>query len=74
MGGTSTDVARWDGDYEYAFEHHVGDAHLAAPALAIESVAAGGGSVCWLDGERLRVGPRSAGAARGRRAMGPAAR
>ncbi len=62
MGGTSTDVARIDGDYEYQFEHRVGDATLMAPALAIESVAAGGGSVCWFDGHRLRVGPRSAGA------------
>ena len=48
MGGTSTDVARWDGDFEYLFEHEVGDAHLVAPALAIESVAAGGGSICAL--------------------------
>ncbi|MCP3980569.1 MAG: 5-oxoprolinase [bacterium] len=62
MGGTSTDVARFDGDYEYVYEHGVGDARIVAPALAIESVAAGGGSVCWLDGERLRVGPQSAGA------------
>lgn len=62
MGGTSTDVARYDGDFEYVYEHRVGDAHLMAPALAIESVAAGGGSICWLDGERLRVGPRSTGA------------
>jgi 5-oxoprolinase (ATP-hydrolysing) len=62
MGGTSTDVARFDGDFEYVFEHMVGDAHLVAPALALESVAAGGGSVCALDGDRLRVGPRSAGA------------
>jgi 5-oxoprolinase (ATP-hydrolysing) len=62
MGGTSTDVARWDGDYEYLFEHQVGDAHLVAPALAIESVAAGGGSICSFDGTRLRVGPESAGA------------
>jgi 5-oxoprolinase (ATP-hydrolysing) len=65
MGGTSTDVARHSGDYDYRFEHRVGDAHLVAPALAIESVAAGGGSICWLDGERLRVGPRSAGASPG---------
>jgi len=62
MGGTSTDVARFDGDYEYVYEQRIGDAHLLAPALAIETVAAGGGSVCWLDGERLRVGPQSAGA------------
>jgi 5-oxoprolinase (ATP-hydrolysing) len=62
MGGTSTDVARFDGDYEYVFEHEVGDAHLVAPALAIESVAAGGGSICSYDGYRLRVGPESASA------------
>ena len=60
MGGTSTDVARYDGDYEYVFEHRIGDAHLVAPALAIESVAAGGGSICTFDGHRLRVGPESA--------------
>lgn len=65
MGGTSTDVARYDGDYEYVFEHRVGDARLVAPALAIETVAAGGGSVCSFDGDRLRVGPESAGAAPG---------
>ncbi len=66
MGGTSTDVARIEdgasGEYEYRFEHQVGPAHIAAPALAIESVAAGGGSVCWFDGDGLQVGPRSAGA------------
>ncbi|MEA2600239.1 MAG: hypothetical protein QOF89_1231 [Acidobacteriota bacterium] len=62
MGGTSTDVARWDGDFEYLFEHRVGDAHLVAPALAIESVAAGGGSICSFDGIQLKVGPESAGA------------
>jgi len=62
MGGTSTDVARVDGDYEYEFEHRVGDAHLLAPALAICSVAAGGGSICGLDAGGLHVGPRSAGA------------
>ncbi|HEV7785772.1 MAG TPA: hydantoinase/oxoprolinase family protein [Thermoanaerobaculia bacterium] len=62
MGGTSTDVARWDGDFEYLFEHRVGDAHLVAPALAIESVAAGGGSICSFDGAQLKVGPESAGA------------
>jgi 5-oxoprolinase (ATP-hydrolysing) len=65
MGGTSTDVARYDGDFEYVFEHRVGDAHLIAPALSIETVAAGGGSVCTFDGFRLTVGPGSAGAAPG---------
>lgn len=62
MGGTSTDVSRFDGDYDYVFETRVGDARLMAPALAIETVAAGGGSVCWFDGRQLKVGPRSAGA------------
>jgi 5-oxoprolinase (ATP-hydrolysing) len=62
MGGTSTDVARYDGDFEYLFEHRVGDAHLVAPALAVESVAAGGGSICGFDGTQLHVGPESAGA------------
>jgi len=62
MGGTSTDVARWDGDFAYRFEHRVGDARLIAPALAIETVAAGGGSVCGFDGAALTVGPESAGA------------
>ncbi|HEX6199176.1 MAG TPA: hydantoinase/oxoprolinase family protein, partial [Thermoanaerobaculia bacterium] len=62
MGGTSTDVARCDGAFEYVFEHRVGDARLLAPALAIETVAAGGGSVCRFAGGRLLVGPESAGA------------
>ncbi len=65
MGGTSTDVARWAGDFEYVWEHEVGGAHLVAPALAIESVAAGGGSVCAFDAQGLRVGPESAGASPG---------
>ena len=62
MGGTSTDVSRYDGAYDYDFETRVGDAHLQAPTLAIESVAAGGGSICSTDGFQLRVGPESAGA------------
>jgi len=62
MGGTSTDVARFDGDYDYVYEHRVGDARLAAPALSIETVAAGGGSICSFDGQALQVGPESAAA------------
>jgi len=62
MGGTSTDVSRWAGDHEYVFEHRVGDVRLVAPALAIETVAAGGGSVCHCDAGRVAVGPISAGA------------
>ena len=62
MGGTSTDVARWDGALPWVFEHRVGDARLLAPAVAVETVAAGGGSICSFDGRRLRVGPESGGA------------
>jgi len=62
MGGTSTDVSRFDGDYEYVFNHRVGPVELAAPALAIETVAAGGGSICRVEQGRLAVGPESAGA------------
>lgn len=62
MGGTSTDVSRIEKDYEYVFQHRVGDALVAAPALAIETVAAGGGSICWLDGQQAKVGPESGGA------------
>jgi 5-oxoprolinase (ATP-hydrolysing) len=62
MGGTSTDVARYDHGFDYQFEHTVGGATIKAPALAIETVAAGGGSVCSFDGQKLTVGPDSAGA------------
>ena len=63
MGGTSTDVARFDGDYDYSFEQRVGDVHLSTVAMAIETVAAGGGSICSVDELGvLHVGPHSAGA------------
>ncbi len=62
MGGTSTDVARYDHGFEYRREHTVGDALLSAPSLSIETVAAGGGSICGFDGESLTAGPESAGA------------
>lgn len=62
MGGTSTDVSRYGGDFEYQFEHRVGGARVLAPALAIETVAAGGGSICRCAEDRLIVGPASAGA------------
>jgi 5-oxoprolinase (ATP-hydrolysing) len=65
MGGTSTDVARYDGEFDYQFETVVGEARILAPALAIETVAAGGGSICRFDGRQLKVGPESAGAAPG---------
>ena len=62
MGGTSTDVSRYDGELQYRFSHEVGGATLAAPSLAIETVAAGGGSICRIDDGVLKVGPESAGA------------
>ena len=65
MGGTSTDVARVDGDFEYVWEHEVAGARIVAPALAIETVAAGGGSICAFDAQGVRVGPESAGASPG---------
>ncbi len=62
MGGTSTDVCRYDGDFDYQYEHRVGRARVLAPVLAIETVAAGGGSICGFNGNELFVGPESAGA------------
>jgi 5-oxoprolinase (ATP-hydrolysing) len=62
MGGTSTDVSRIDGDFDYLFELEIGNARINSPALAIETVAAGGGSICGFDGYKLFVGPESAGA------------
>ena len=61
MGGTSTDVCRFDGDFDYKYEHRVGRARVIAPVLAIETVAAGGGSICGFNGDELFVGPESAG-------------
>lgn len=65
MGGTSTDVARYDHGFQYQFEQHVGDARILSPALRIETVAAGGGSICRWENGGLRVGPESAGASPG---------
>jgi 5-oxoprolinase (ATP-hydrolysing) len=62
MGGTSTDVARYDGELDYRFDTELDGIRLLAPALAIETVAAGGGSICGYRAGRLRVGPESAGA------------
>jgi len=61
MGGTSTDVARFDGRYELEFETRKAGVRVVAPMLAIETVAAGGGSICRFDGIKLVVGPESAG-------------
>ena len=62
MGGTSTDVAHYDGAYERAFETLVAGVRMRAPMMLIHTVAAGGGSICFFDGARYRVGPESAGA------------
>ncbi|MFC3227090.1 hydantoinase B/oxoprolinase family protein [Marinibaculum pumilum] len=62
MGGTSTDVAHYDGAFERAFETEVAGVRMRAPMMQIHTVAAGGGSILHFDGARYRVGPDSAGA------------
>jgi 5-oxoprolinase (ATP-hydrolysing) len=62
MGGTSTDVAHFDGEFERAFETEVAGVRMRAPMMKIHTVAAGGGSILHFDGARFRVGPDSAGA------------
>ena len=62
MGGTSTDVSHFAGQYERAFETEVAGVRMRAPMMLIHTVAAGGGSVLHFDGARFRVGPDSAGA------------
>ncbi len=62
MGGTSTDVSHYAGEFERAFETQVAGVRMRAPMMSIHTVAAGGGSILQFDGARLRVGPQSAGA------------
>ena len=62
MGGTSTDVSHYAGEYERVFETEVAGVRMRAPMMSINTVAAGGGSILTFDGARMRVGPRSAGA------------
>ena len=62
MGGTSTDVSHFAGQFEREFETQVAGVRLRAPMMAIHTVAAGGGSLLRFDGARFRVGPESAGA------------
>ncbi|RWE75717.1 MAG: 5-oxoprolinase [Mesorhizobium sp.] len=62
MGGTSTDVAHYDGEYERAFDTEVAGVRIRAPMMRIHTVAAGGGSILHYEAERFRVGPDSAGA------------
>ncbi len=65
MGGTSADVARVDGEPDIRDETTVGSITIASPSIAVESVAAGGGSILWWDGDAMRVGPKSGGASPG---------
>jgi len=62
MGGTSTDVTHYAGEYEREFATEVAGVRIRAPMMKIHTVAAGGGSICGFDGARFRVGPQSAGA------------
>ncbi len=65
MGGTSTDVSHFAGEFERQYETEVAGVRMRAPMLSIHTVAAGGGSVLHFDGSRFRVGPDSAGASPG---------
>jgi 5-oxoprolinase (ATP-hydrolysing) len=62
MGGTSTDVSHFAGEFEREFETQVAGVRMRAPMMSIHTVAAGGGSILEFDGSRFRVGPESAGA------------
>ena len=62
MGGTSTDVSHYDGEYERAFETEVAGVRMRAPMMRIHTVAAGGGSILHYEQGRYQVGPQSAGA------------
>jgi 5-oxoprolinase (ATP-hydrolysing) len=62
MGGTSTDVSHYAGEFEREFETRVAGVRMRAPMMSIHTVAAGGGSILRFDGARYRVGPESAGA------------
>ncbi|NBV16429.1 hydantoinase B/oxoprolinase family protein [Janthinobacterium sp.] len=62
MGGTSTDVSHYAGEFERVFETQIAGVRMRAPMMSIHTVAAGGGSILHFDGARYRVGPDSAGA------------
>ncbi|MEU0136353.1 hydantoinase B/oxoprolinase family protein [Streptomyces sp. NPDC006296] len=62
MGGTSTDVSHYAGEFERELDTRVAGVRMSAPMMSIHTVAAGGGSVLHFDGRRYRVGPDSAGA------------
>jgi 5-oxoprolinase (ATP-hydrolysing) len=62
MGGTSTDVSRWDGEPDRIYECEIAGVRIRAPMMAVHTVASGGGSLCRYRGHRFTVGPESAGA------------
>ena len=62
MGGTSTDVAHFQGEYERQLDNEIAGARMRVPVLSIHTVAAGGGSILQFDGASFKVGPESAGA------------
>jgi 5-oxoprolinase (ATP-hydrolysing) len=62
MGGTSTDVSRYAGEVSRVFETQIAGIRIRAPMIELHTVAAGGGSICKLEGSRITVGPQSAGA------------
>jgi 5-oxoprolinase (ATP-hydrolysing) len=62
MGGTSTDTARYDGQYDYEYISNIDRIEMLSPTLSIETVAAGGGSICYFKHGKLQVGPESSGA------------
>ena len=62
MGGTSTDVSRYAGEVSRVFESQISGIRIRAPMIELHTVAAGGGSICKVEGKRLIVGPHSAGA------------
>ena len=74
MGGTSTDVSHYDGEFEQAFETEVAGVRMRAPMMRIHTVAAGGGSILFYESGRFRVGPKSPAPIPARRATGAAGR
>ena len=62
MGGTSTDVSHYAGEFEREYDTQIAGVRVRAPMMSIHTVAAGGGSILQFDGQRYRVGPASAGA------------
>ncbi|QLE58228.1 hydantoinase/oxoprolinase family protein [Nostoc sp. TCL26-01] len=61
MGGTSTDVAHFNGEYERQLDSEIAGTRMRIPVLSINTIAAGGGSILTFDGSSYRVGPKSAG-------------